>query len=97
MIQVFSAGGWARLWVAALVLLAGCTTLPDDLAESDAASSSGDAALEAGIVAYEAGDFETAAAQVEQALAAGMTDYSLDQAHTVLGNIYRPCLTTSSP
>ncbi|NEP17519.1 MAG: tetratricopeptide repeat protein, partial [Leptolyngbya sp. SIO4C1] len=41
-----------------------------------------------GIVAYEAGDFETAAAQVEQALAAGMTDYSLDQAHTVLGNIY---------
>ncbi|MEM9163276.1 MAG: tetratricopeptide repeat protein, partial [Cyanobacteria bacterium P01_F01_bin.4] len=53
-----------------------------------AEDASGDEHLEAGAVAYDEGNLAEAATQVEAALKLGVTDYDLDQAHTILGNIY---------
>ncbi|MEM8809175.1 MAG: tetratricopeptide repeat protein [Cyanobacteria bacterium P01_G01_bin.38] len=51
-------------------------------------NASGDERLEAGALAYDEGNLAEAATQVEAALNQGVTEYDLDQAHTILGNIY---------
>ncbi|MEO0455707.1 MAG: tetratricopeptide repeat protein [Cyanobacteria bacterium P01_A01_bin.114] len=78
-----------------LLTLTGCPAIFNgqftDLTPRDSAlaeDASGDDRLSAGVLAYDAGDLAEAATQVEAALELGVIDYELDQAHTILGNIY---------
>jgi tetratricopeptide (TPR) repeat protein len=62
-------------------------TAPSE-APSKADGHDGNRLFDEGVEAYQDDQLEIAAEKIEAALEAGITDYDLDQAYTILGNVY---------